>query len=92
MHEGSVSSGGGRSPLRKFLSAANTVRWLRAHGTLRLWLAFGLFDVLFWPLSFVAGTSPRAAWAKGCGLIAGFRGRALTVADLDRYAPRDPSS
>ncbi|MBK8974636.1 MAG: glycosyltransferase family 2 protein [Planctomycetes bacterium] len=75
VHEGSRSSGGGRSPLRKYASAVNTVHWLRQHGSVRDWLAFWLCDVLLYPLTFVAGTGPRAALAKGRGLWDGLRGR-----------------
>jgi GT2 family glycosyltransferase len=85
VHEPSGSSGGGRSPLRKFMSAANTVRWLRAHGTLGLWLTFLLFDVLLYPLTFLSGTPVRAALAKGRGLLVGLGGRPITAADVARY-------
>lgn len=88
VHAPSGSSGGGRTPLRKFMSAANTVRYLRAHGRPRLWAAFWFFDVLLYPLSFLSGTSVRAALAKGHGLLAGLRGRAITREDVERYAPR----
>ncbi len=84
-HAASSASGGGRSPLRKFFSAVNTVRLLRRHGRARDWLAFALFDVLLWPLTLVTG--PAASLAKARGLVAGLFGRRLTAADVDRYLP-----
>ncbi len=86
VHEPSGSSGGGRSPLRKFMSAANTVRYLRQHGTLRLWLAFWCFDVLLSPLAFLSGTPWRAVVAKARGLAVGLSGRPIDRSDVDRYA------
>jgi GT2 family glycosyltransferase len=88
VHEPSGSSGGGRSPLRKFMSAANTVRYLRQHGTLRLWLAFWFFDVLLWPLAFLSGTPWRAVAAKARGLMVGLTGRPIDRTDVERYARR----
>ena len=35
-HLGGQSSGGGRSPLRKFLMACNAVRYLKAHGSVNV--------------------------------------------------------
>lgn len=92
-HAGSRSSGGGRSPLRKFMMAANAARFLRRHGTARLWLGWLLFEVLLWPLSVLGGTGPRAALAKLRGTLSGLLGRRVTVADVERYlgAPRSPS-
>lgn len=87
-HNPSRSSGGGRSPLRKYMMAVNTVRYLRNYGTLRTWFAFLLFECLLWPLTFVSGTGARGALAKGRGLIAGICGRRVTVADVDRLQPR----
>lgn len=87
VHEPSRSSGGGRSPLRKYMSAVNTVRFLRRHGTARLWLAFVLFDVLLWPFTLLSGTGPRAALAKARGLVHGVCGRKVTVAAVRHYLP-----
>jgi GT2 family glycosyltransferase len=88
VHEPSGSSGGGRSPLRKFMSAANTVRYLRRHGTPRLWLAFWCFDVLLWPLAFLSGTPWRALAAKARGFVVGLSGRPIDRTDVERYAKR----
>ncbi|MBI5850559.1 MAG: glycosyltransferase family 2 protein [Planctomycetes bacterium] len=85
VHEASSSSGGGRSPLRKYMSAVNTVRWLRDHGRATEWAAFCVFDVLLLPLTFLSGTRARAAWAKLRGTWDGFRGHRVTRADVERY-------
>lgn len=79
-HLGGLSSGGGRSPLRKFLMACNAVRYLRARGTAKGWAALVLFDVLLWPLALVSG--PRAALAKLRGTFAGLRGHRASAADV----------
>jgi GT2 family glycosyltransferase len=84
-HEVSLSTGGGRSPLRKYASAVNTWRWLRQHGGWRDWLAFWCCDVVLFPLSVVGGTPRRALWAKLCGLWDGFRGRPLGADALRRW-------
>ncbi|HZN40886.1 MAG TPA: hypothetical protein VFD82_18920, partial [Planctomycetota bacterium] len=84
-HAPGQSSGGGRSPLRKFLMACNSVRWLRRRGTLRTWAAFCLFDVVGWPLAVLAG--PRAAWAKLRGTLAGLAGHRANASDVERYLP-----
>ena len=89
VHEPSASSGGGRTPLRKFLSAANAVRFLRAHGTPKLWLAWLLFDCLGLPLALLGGTGLRATWAKACGTAAGLSGRAITTSDVERWLEGD---
>ena len=71
-----------RSPLRKFLMACNAVRHLRARGTAKAWAAWLVFDVLLWPLAFLAG--PKAAWAKLRGTVAGLRGHRAGPADVER--------
>src|SRR5690606_29628555 len=77
MHAPSQSSGGGRSPLRKYLMAANSVRYLRAHPRPALWVSLFLFDGLGLPFAFLA-SGWRAGWAKACGLVAGLRGHPVT--------------
>ncbi|MBK8101439.1 MAG: glycosyltransferase family 2 protein [Planctomycetes bacterium] len=84
-HAGGQSSGGGRSPLRKFLMANNSVRYLRAAGSVRQWVAFVLLDLLAWPLLLLSPAGPRAAWAKACGLLAGLRGHRASAADVARW-------
>lgn len=82
-HLAGQSSGGGRSPLRKFLMACNAVRYLRAHPRAVGWGAWLVFDVLGWPLAFAAG--PRAAWAKLCGTWAGITGHRASARDVARW-------
>ena len=81
VHVPGSSSGGARSPLRKFLMGANEIRLLRAHGTARLWLAFLLCDLLAAPLALLGG-APRGGVAKLRGILAGIRGRRLDAAVL----------
>jgi GT2 family glycosyltransferase len=83
VHEAGGSSGGPRSPLRKYLCALNSVRWLRAHGRPRHWLALFAFDLLLWPLSLAGGV--RAAWAKLAGLFAGLRGARADARAVARW-------
>ena len=82
-HLGGQSSGGGRSPLRKFMMACNAVRFLRAHGSARGWLGWLVFDVVLWPLSAVTG--PKAAFAKLRGTALGLCGYAPSARDVARY-------
>ncbi|HEB53522.1 MAG TPA: glycosyltransferase family 2 protein [bacterium] len=82
-HHAGSSSGGGRSPLRKFLMACNAVRYLKACGGAQGWLGWFVFDVLLWPLAFARG--PRAACAKLRGTVAGLCGHRASAADVIRY-------
>lgn len=82
-HLGGQSSGGGRSPLRKFFMACNAVRYLKAHGTAKAWAGWLLFDVILWPATFVLG--PAAAWAKMRGTIAGLLGHTANAKDVVRF-------
>lgn len=86
-HDAGLSSGGGRTPLRKYMMALNSSRFLRRHGTIELWAAFLFFDCLLWPLS-LAGGELRASCAKGRGILAGLLGRKLDAGVVDRYVPR----
>src|SRR5690606_21130356 len=81
-HLGGQSSGGGRSPLRKFFMACNAVRYLRANGSIAAWLGWLLFDVLLWPITLLTG--PQAACAKMRGTLAGLRGHTANAADVQR--------
>lgn len=82
-HAAGSSSGGGRSPLRKYLMACNALRHLRARGTARGWLAWLCCDVLLAPLALRSG--PRAAWAKWRGTLAGLLGHRASAADVARF-------
>lgn len=82
-HLGGQSSGGGRSPLRKFMMACNAIRYLKARGTIKAWAGWLCFDLLLWPITFAMG--PRAALAKMRGTMAGLLGHAASAADVDRY-------
>lgn len=88
-HGGSLSSGGGVSPLRKFLNGVNTPRFLRRHGTPRLWLSFVLFDVLGLVPSVLRHLGNRrrlrAQVAKGYGIARGFFGYRASPKDVERY-------
>lgn len=88
VHASGLSSGGGRSPLRKFLMANNAVRYLRSAGRCRSWAAWLCFDVLLWPLSLATG--PKAAWAKLRGTLAGLRGHRASAADVERFVSARP--
>jgi GT2 family glycosyltransferase len=85
-HDASRSTGGGRSPVRKYMNAVNSVRFLRRHGRVRDWLGFVLCDLLAWPLlllvTVVRLRSPRPVWAKGRGLVRGLLGHRLTASDV----------
>jgi GT2 family glycosyltransferase len=82
-HAAGASSGGSRSPLRKFLMAMNSVRFLRRHGSFAQWAAFVLLDLpTLLPLLLLA---PRTGWAKACGIAAGIRGRPASAADVARW-------
>jgi GT2 family glycosyltransferase len=83
-HDASASSGGGRSPTRKFMTACNAARYLRRHGTPKLWASFVVFDLLLWPLAVLGGTPPAAAWAKGRGAWSGLLGRRVGPGDVRR--------
>ena len=83
VHEAGGSSGGPRSPLRKYLCALNSVRWVRAHGRLRHWLALLGFDLLLWPLALAGGV--RGGVAKLAGLVDGLRGRRADARAVARW-------
>lgn len=94
VHGGSMSSGGGTTPLRKFFNGCNTPRLLRRCGSAKLWLSFILFDVVGWlPSVLLHIGNPRrmrAQLAKGRGIWKGFFGYVPSAADVDYYKRRDP--
>lgn len=83
-HLGGASAGGGRSPLRKYLMAKNSLRFLKTHGSLKQWIALLLLDVMSLPVLLVL--RPRAFVAKASGLLAGFVGSSSTASDVTRWA------
>lgn len=87
-HAAGQSSGGGRSPLRKFLMACNSVRYARTHGGVGTWAALWLCDVVLLPLALLTGW--RAGIAKLRGLWAGFRGHRASARDVARWFPGPP--
>jgi GT2 family glycosyltransferase len=92
VHEGSAASGGGYTPLRKYLSARNAFHLLRKHGTWRRWLRFLAGDVLTLPLALAYATiagRPGAALWKARGLLDGFRRRGFDEARRAKLLPRD---
>ena len=84
-HAAGGSSGGGRSRLRKFMQAANSVRFVRRHGRPRLWLGLAV-DVLTAPLAIAV--RPRTGWAKLRGIWFGLRGKRLRAADVEPLLDR----
>jgi GT2 family glycosyltransferase len=86
-HDASLSTGGGVSPRRKLMSAVNSVRFLRRHGTPGRWAAFVLCDVLALPLVLLAtllrGRSLRPVLAKARGVWLGLRGHQLSAKDVE---------
>ena len=84
-HRGGHATGGGYSADRKYMTALNTVRLLRRHGTFVHWLAFLLLDVLALPfvwLGAVGGGGGGAVVAKARGLRDGLLGRHVTAPRL----------
>ncbi len=87
-HEGSLASGGGASPLRKYLMGVNVWRFLRRQGRPADWLAFLCCDLLPWlpalPLFLADGRRLRAHLSKGRGLVRGFFGGGVGPEDVAR--------
>lgn len=83
-HAAGSSSGGSRSPLRKYLMAANSLRFLRRRFSLKLWAAFFLFDCLGLPLAYLTG-GWRVGWAKTLGIVDGLRGRPIDASVVARW-------
>lgn len=94
-HGGSVSSGGGTTPLRKFFNGCNTPRLLRRCASFKLWMSFLLFDVLGLVPSILLHIGDRrrmrAQFAKGRGIVRGLLGYVPGAADVEYYRRRDPS-
>ncbi len=86
VHAASLSSGGGRTPLRKYMSAVNSLRLLRRHGGAKTWAAFLIYDLLLWPFTLLSG-EVAASWAKARGICAGLLGRKLDARVVERFVP-----
>ena len=90
-HDAHSSTGGGYNPLRKYMMAVNTVRFLRRHGTLTRWLGFWLFDVASLPFVWVYRAlrgEGAAVVAKARGTWDGLRGRQVTAERLRELSAR----
>lgn len=83
-HDSSASSGGGRSQLRKYMTAVNSLRFLKQHFSLKLLAAFFLFDCIGLPLAYLTG-GWRAGWAKTVGIFDGLRGHRITATDVTKW-------
>lgn len=94
-HDGSASSGGGTTPLRKFFNGCNTPRLLRRCRSMKLWLSFILFDVIGLVPSILLHIGNRrrmrAQVAKGRGIVKGLFGYVPSAVDVEYYKRRDPS-
>lgn len=91
IHHFSHSTGGGYTPARKYMNALNSVHFLKAHGTLKSWLAFWLLDVLTLPPLFLLRLFQgrgKGAMAKARGILRGFTGTRVTREDLEKYFTR----
>ena len=81
VHVGSQASGGGYTPLRKYLNALGSWRLLHKHGTPARWLRFLCCDVASLPLALAYAClqgRPGAAWWKARGLLDGALGRGFS--------------
>lgn len=95
VHLGSYASGGGYTPLRKYLNALGSVHLLRKHGSPSRWTRFLLCDVLTVPLALLYGflrRRPAAAWWKVVGLWDGFQGRRFGGVRRARLLPGEADS
>ncbi|MEW6071758.1 MAG: glycosyltransferase family 2 protein [Planctomycetota bacterium] len=84
-HDAHHSTGGGYNPRRKYMMGANTVWFLKKHGTPLRWLSFLLFDVFSLPFVLLR-RAPRgegaAVLAKARGMLDAARGRRVTEESL----------
>jgi GT2 family glycosyltransferase len=90
-HALSTSTGGGYTAGRKYMTAVNSVRFLRQHGNFAGWAALFVFDVLLWPLAWLrAATQGGAAGAvaKLRGVFDGLRGTQIDAEVAARFARR----
>lgn len=52
-HKSSASTGGGYSPMRKYMVSYNLVLFLKKHSTPKRWAAFLIFEIILWPVLFL---------------------------------------
>lgn len=52
-HAFSASTGGGYSPMRKYMAAYNLVLFLKKHRSFDRWAAFIVFEILLWPVLYL---------------------------------------
>jgi len=81
-HASSSATGGGYSPRRKYMTALNSVWFMKRHARPAHWLRFLLFDVASLPFAWVVGLFRGRATgvaAKAAGILAGLRGRRVTA-------------
>ncbi|MGQ0553783.1 MAG: glycosyltransferase family 2 protein [Planctomycetota bacterium] len=92
-HGLSTSTGGGYTAGRKYMTAVNSVHFLRKHGGAAGWTALFVFDLLLWPLAWaralLAGRAGSAV-AKLRGVIDGLRGLRVTADVAARFARKAP--
>jgi GT2 family glycosyltransferase len=92
-HGVSISTGGGYSTGRKYMTAVNSVHFLKKHGSIGGWAALLFFDLLLWPLAFVRGVltgRATATLAKLRGVTVGLLGGRVTAEVAARFARRAP--
>ena len=91
IHAASSATGGGYSARRKYMTAVNSVHFLRRHGGPTHWLRFAAFDVLPLPVLWLASLPrrrSRAVLAKALGITHGLLGRRVTAEQLEPGASR----
>lgn len=75
IHEGSSSTGGGYTEVRKYLMAHGNLIFLRNHGTLALWTRWLILDVIAYPfltpIAALKGGNLKGYLAKGKGTLDG---------------------
>ena len=90
-HGLSSSTGGGYTAGRKYMTAVNSVHFLRKHGTPAGWIALFVFDLALWPLALLRGLftgGAAGAVAKLRGVIDGLRGERVDASVAARFARR----
>lgn len=92
-HGVSISTGGGYSAGRKFMTAVNSVHFLKKHGSVGGWAALLFFDLALWPLAFLRGLltgRARGTLAKLHGVLVGLSGGRVDASVAARFANKLP--